>query len=84
VSETFHVRPRSVVRSTRAFDVAPVPIHAWVFPLTAILVPLAANAPSFSSAGGKALAGTRFQICPPFSVVIIQNRLSIESPMTMP
>src|SRR5215813_184302 len=84
VSATFQVLPKSEVRSTLALAAAPIPIHASPFRNTAMLVPLAANAPSFSSAGGKSRSATRVQVLPPLSVVRIQNFPSIESPTTIP
>src|SRR5579871_2170376 len=83
VSATVHVLPLSGVWRTRDLLAAPVPIQACDVPNTAMLVPLAANAPSFSSAGGNDSHGTRAHVSPLF-VVKIKNCLSIESPMAIP
>ena len=75
VCVTVHVRPPSLDRSIRE---AVVPIHTRS-PLMAMFVPLAANAPSPSSAGGSASAGIRSHVAPPFDVRRITNRPSTES-----
>ena len=45
----------------------------------ATFVPLAAKAPSFSSAGGSAASGTRVHVFPPSAVVMITKRPLTES-----
>src|SRR6187551_1598168 len=84
VSEICHEAPRSVERSTRDFGPAPVANHTRLEPFTATLVPLAAKAPSFASAGGRRLAATRAHERPPSRVVMMTNSPFTESLTAMP
>src|SRR5438552_6822434 len=78
VAATDQLLPASVVRNTRAAD-PPVANQAFFFPCTAIHVPLAANAPSPSIAGGSFAADTSSQCAPPSAVAMITKRPSIGS-----
>ncbi len=73
----------SCEKRTRASAAAPVPIHTCEPTNTAMFDPLAANAPSFGSAGGSPCE-SRVQVLPPFSVWSTTNCPSIESPIATP
>src|SRR5688500_9845702 len=88
VAAAVQVRPPSLERSTRAVAAAPVPSQTcragWVAPDapdtgTVRFVPLAANAPSFGSAGGSPAAGAGVQVAPPSAVSRRTKRPSTES-----
>ena len=79
VDDTLHVRPRSVLRNTRASLPPPVAIHAFVAPCTASWVLLAANAASPLSTGGTPMAAVLAQCSPPSSVVRMTRRPSTGS-----
>src|SRR5580704_12745794 len=72
VSATVQVLPASVERNTRA-AFPPVANQTLLVPWTAMQVPLAANAPSPSMAGGSDSGESGSQLLPPFSVVINSN-----------
>jgi hypothetical protein len=84
VEAAFHVSPPSVDLNTRATAAPPVPNQTLVFPWTAMQVPLAANAPSPSSAEGKCSLGMSFQFAPPSDVLITMKRPSTGSLIAMP
>src|SRR5687767_8323427 len=83
VAATFHVIPPFVDLNTRAVAAPPVPNQAFCLPWTAMQVPLAANAASPSSGGGRPSPGSSFQVAP--SVVLIRmNRPSTGSLIAIP
>src|SRR6185436_20797379 len=84
VVATFQPAPASVDLKTRATDAPPVANQTFFEPPTAMQVPLAANAPSPSSAGGRFSLGSSFQFAPPSVVLIRMNRPSTGSLIAMP
>src|SRR5437899_4254416 len=84
VSRTAQVWPRSWERKTRATEAPPVANHTYLSPCRVRQELLAANAPSFLSAGGSATGGTCCQVSPPSSVVKRTNFPSTGSLSTIP
>src|SRR5271155_4039920 len=80
---TLQVFPASTERNTRA-ALPPVANQTLTFPSTVRQLPLAANAPSPSMAGGSDWAGIAFQVLPP-SLVVISSKLPFTgSPTAIP
>src|ERR1700731_487427 len=75
VSATIQVLPALLEWNTRA-TLPPVANQTLDPPCTAMQVPLAANAPSPSTAGGSESGGSGFQCWPP-SWVAINSNLSL-------
>src|SRR5580692_7225844 len=88
VSATVQSLPALVERNTRA-TFPPVTNQTLAVPWMVMQVPLAANAPSPSTAGGRDSGGSGFQVLPPSSVEFNSN-LSVPelsrtgSPTAMP
>src|SRR6516165_1660650 len=83
VEETCQLAPQSEVRKTRAAP-PPVPNHALPRPPAVMQLPLAAKAPSRSTAAGIFAAGFSFHVTPPSSVEIVRNLPSTGSLTAIP